>query len=180
MAKKAKGERKYYNNPRDDGKVGRNLEVDARIDATPRTTVLHCQGANKKDHTMMVDGKMLTVEYKHNCGTVTKEYSEPIFDDIDLTDKEVLADYILPDVDIVVYGCEIENDYSTKEDLFVFSRNEFIDFLFGYEKTMLRRNLKNGYCLNIQSLNSNRKVKYAVNACLDQMCYGDWLKSIGR
>lgn len=183
MAKMAKGERRFYNNPADCGRVGRNVEVDARIEISPRTKVLHCMGDNRVDHRIKLDGVWYNLEDKIHCGTVTTNYLDNVFAGIDLNDRDALADYILPKADFVAYGYDVDADaYDVNDDLFVFTRNEFLDFLFGYGKPMLKVNCKDGgYCLNIQTYNNSKKrFAYVEETCLDMPCYGVWREENGR
>ena len=160
MAKVGKGERRIYNNPDDCGRVGRNVEVDARIEISPRTKVLHCQSYNRVDHRVKINGIWYNLEDKIHCGSVTVNYLYNIFEGIDLNDYATLAQYILPKADFVAYGYDVdESTYDVNDDLFVFTREEFIDFLFGYEKPMLKVNRKDGgYCLNIQTYKTSKNV----------------------
>ena len=182
MAKTLNGLRRFYVNPRDCGRVGRNVEVDARIEISPRTKVLHCQTDNKVDHRVKINGVWYNLEDKIHCGTVTTNYLYNIFEDIDLSDYATLAQYILPKADFVAYGYDVSEDYDVNDDLFVFTREEFIDFLFGYEKPMLKVNRKDGgYCLNIQTYNTSKKrFAYVEETCLDKPCYGVWREENGR
>ena len=182
MAKTIKGIRRFYDNARDCGRVGRNMEVDARINATPRTRVLRCQRDNRLDHTMKVEGQRTKIEIKTNCGTVTDCFLDNVFEGLDLNDRDAISQYILPKVDLVVYGYDVHDGYDVNDDLFVFSRDQFLDFLFGYNKPMVKVNHKDGgYCLNIQTYtNSKKRFEYVENTCLDMDCYGLYLESIGR
>ena len=183
MAKVAKGERRIYNNPDDCGRVGRNVEVDARIEISPRTKVLHCQSYNRVDHRVKINGIWYNLEDKIHCGSVTVNYLYNIFEGIDLNDYATLAQYILPKADFVAYGYDVdESTYDVNDDLFVFTREEFIDFLFGYEKPMLKVNRKDGgYCLNIQTYKTSKKrFAYVEETCLDKPCYGIFREENGR
>lgn len=184
MAKTVNGERRFYDNTQDCGRVGRNVEVDARIEVSPRTKVLHCMGANRVDHRIKVDGQWLNLEDKIHCGTVTTTYVENVFAGIDLNDRNALEAYILPKADYVAYGYDVqEGSYDVNDDLFVFTREEFLDFLFSYNKAMLKVNRKgdNEYCLNIQSYKTSKKrFAYVEESCLDMPCYGVWREEIGR
>ena len=180
MAKMNKGERRFYSHPRDCGAVGKNIEVDGRIAGNKDTKILHVQGVGKPDIVRYFKAEnnvksMFRIESKINGGTATEEYAVNIFDGIALDDREALESYIFPNAEYVLYGVIDGSDYNVYEDMFIFTRKEFIDVLFGYSCPMLKRNFKNGYCLNIQCLNSDKRKNYMIEACLDKPMYGDWL-----
>lgn len=184
MAKMQGNQRRWYDHPDDKGANGRNFEVDARLKATPKTKVLRAQGAGKRDHTIRIDAKTVSIEYKTNCGTVTDTFATPIFNDIDLNDKATLAPYIAPKATIIVYAVNVGTDYDVLTDSYVFTREQFIDFLFSYGRPLVRRNSKKSgsdYCLNINTYNnSEKKLNYFLNEAYKQPTYGEWLSELGR
>ena len=180
MAKMNKGERKFYSHPKDCGAVGKNIEVDGRIAGNKDTKILHVQGVGKPDIVRYFKAEnnvksRFRIESKINGGTATEEYAVNIFDGIALDDREALESYIFPNAEYVLYGVIDGSSYDVYEDMFIFTRQEFLDVLFGYSCPMLKRNFKNGYCLNIQTLNSDKRKNYMIEACLDKPMYGDWL-----
>lgn len=173
-----------YLNKRDDGRHGKQAEVMARFSIVERTTLDKVQALGKDDiiiYTKDDENKRSreVIEVKLGCGTV--DYS-------DYTDAknagipaQSFVDNTFPGVAWIVYLPEACDMDAIDNEAWVFSREEFINFLSNYTtKTgkpadMVKYNNKNGVtAINIQSFNSKPKEQYLWNTLANQPTLGEW------
>lgn len=163
-------EKVKYTNPNDKGAAQKNAEVDIKAIITPKSRALYCQKMGMVDHKCKYNGHLTGIEIKCGCGKVAynvKPNGNP----------ESHISEIFPKVGYVVYVPELypEIDYLTES--WVFTRQQFIDFLTGYGKPMVKYNTYgNQTDLNIQSFNSKRKQEYLWNTISELPTLADWLE----
>ena len=178
-----------YLNKNDDGRHGKQAEVMVRFSIVERTMLDKVQALGKDDviiYTKNNDGKREreVIEVKLGCGTV--DYSDYTDAKIAGIPAQSFVDNAFPGVAWIVYLPEACDADVINDEAWVFSREEFINFLNGYTtKTgkpadMVKYNNKNGVtAINIQSFNSKPKERYLWNTLAGQPTLGEW-KELNR
>ena len=167
-----------YANHKDNGKAGKNFEVAVRMFITPKTTVTTCKSLGKVDHFIKLAGKRVNIEVKSGAGTL--DYA----DHSDAKNAGIPAsDFIaslMPKTDFIIYTPEYDGDAeNVGENAWVFTRQDFINFLQGYAGMVRYTNKQGAEVINIQSFkNSKVKNDYVWNGVLDQPSLADWLTEV--
>ena len=172
-----------YVNIRDDGRYGKTAEGQVRYFLNSRTSLDRCQPLGKSDCTLYSrnsDGKRqrVTIEVKTGSGTVCYDTSHL---DVSLPAQDHVNE-LYKGTDYIIYCPKYEKGDDVGCEFFVFTRDEFINFLDGYKtKTckkanMLKYNTDNNknIIINIQSFNSKAKEMYLWDVLACQPTLSEW------
>lgn len=161
-----------YRNPRNPANAHMNMEVNARRAMSRKTKILFCQMAGHADHRIRINSKMYQIEIKAGCGVLIYNLTRN-----DNPESHIPAIY--PKASYIIYSPEPYNEMDVLNETWVFTREQFLNFLTGYGKPMVKYNESNGKTrLNIQSFNSKRKQEYLWETLDNQPTLGEWLEEI--
>lgn len=168
------------------GKQGNMVEIRVRKAITPHTKIMWVKPANTCDHRIKLLHTYSTIEIKTGCGKLI--YNVP-----KSGEPEDYINSIYPKASLIVYSPEPYADMDILDECWVFTRNEFIQFLMGYTTktgkhgTMLRfkdyTNKHGKLCtgLSLQEWKtSTPKTEYIWDTLANVPTLGEWLESIGR